>query len=705
MIINNIGINFAGGGGGSEAKLESKDYNLTANGSTTIRPSSGYDGISGGTIQVNVDMQPAYNSGYTEGYASGYTSGETDGYSTGYASGYTSGETAGMAEQKALLTSTTITENGSYTRENGYSAVTVNVPQIGGNRLNQYFNNQITSVTQSDLSGMALVPDSAFANKTNIVSVDLPSTITALSRECFANTGIVTLDTSNVHEVGSGVFKLCNNLTGLTGFDNVTSATPSQMFLECHSLSGDLRTSITSGGYNVFDKTFSYCENLRSITFLKNIETLTNSYSWNAPFENCTGIEYLDLTRNYQVPSLGATWAFSAFTANYEIRVPQFLYDEWTAATNWNDSAIVNHIVAYPNPHPTVVNRYTVTDGTKITPNVAYNNSSWGGLFISDDFDATTGGTVTMYGEIIIPENAYYYNYTGNTRMKTYEIGDGVKSIGYQGFRNNNSLESISIPDSVTLIDGRAFQDCIKLTAVTIGSGVTSIGRIAFSNCNRLQSITIPDSVTSIGDTAFYGCTALTSVTLSSNLSTIPEEFCYKCSSLSSITIPSNVTIIGARAFCDTVLSSVTIPDGVTILGSYAFANTKLTEVFIPDSVTRINNSSDGRLFIGCSLLETVRLSNNITEIPENTFSGCAALSAITIPSGVTSIGSNAFYRCSSLKTITCNAIIAPSIPTQNLDNPFGQMPSNGTLYIPSGSDYSSWLAKLPSGWTISDTL
>ena len=40
-----------------------------------------------------------------------------------YQSGYTSGET----HQKALLSAITITQNGSYERENGYSAVTVNV--------------------------------------------------------------------------------------------------------------------------------------------------------------------------------------------------------------------------------------------------------------------------------------------------------------------------------------------------------------------------------------------------------------------------------------------------------------------------------------------------------------------------------------------------------------------------------------------------
>lgn len=509
MIINNIGINFAGGGGGSDAKLESKDYNLTANGSTAINPSSGYDGISGGTIQVNVDMQPAYNSGYTEGYASGYTSGETDGYATGYASGYTSGETdgyatgyasgetvgyasgetAGIAEQKALLTSTTITENGSYTRENGWNAITVDVPQVGGNRLNQYFNNQITSITQSDLSGLSMVPDSAFANKTSIVSIDLPSGITVLGRECFANTGIATLDTSNIYEVGSGIFKFCYNLTGLTGFDNVTSITPSQMFLECHSLSGDLRTSLTSGGYYVFDKTFSYCENLRSITFLKNIETLTNSYSWNAPFENCTSIEYLDLTRNSQVPSLGATWAFSAFTANYEIRVPQFLYDEWTAATNWNDSAIVNHIVAYPNPYPYTTIKYHTSNGSALTPIAPYSGQSWtGGVFISEEYDTTTGGTVTFYGPIFTPGGCYSsssvtdieFNNFGRLNYKTCYSCSGLTSVTL------NNCESIGNKDDYG--DG-PFSNCSALTNVYISGDVDYLYN-AFMRDSALNYIT-----------------------------------------------------------------------------------------------------------------------------------------------------------------------------------------------------------------------
>lgn len=44
---------------------------------------------------------------------------------------YQEGYNAGEAHQKSLLSSTAITENGEYSRENGFSAVSVNVPQTG----------------------------------------------------------------------------------------------------------------------------------------------------------------------------------------------------------------------------------------------------------------------------------------------------------------------------------------------------------------------------------------------------------------------------------------------------------------------------------------------------------------------------------------------------------------------------------------------
>ena len=73
-------------------------------------------------------------------------------------------------------------------------------------------------------------------------------------------------------------------------------------------------------------------------------------------------------------------------------------------------------------------------------------------------------------------------------------------------------LKSYNIPDGVTSIGEYTFFDCTKLASVTIPDGVTSIGECAFYGCTKLASVTIPDGVTSIGDCVFYGCTSLTSV-------------------------------------------------------------------------------------------------------------------------------------------------------------------------------------------------
>jgi len=75
--------------------------------------------------------------------------------------------------------------------------------------------------------------------------------------------------------------------------------------------------------------------------------------------------------------------------------------------------------------------------------------------------------------------------------------------------------ENFIIPDSVTSIGDGAFWFCKSLQSVTIPDSVTSIGDRAFFECSSMQSVTIPDSVTSIGDGAFHGCLSLQSVFIS----------------------------------------------------------------------------------------------------------------------------------------------------------------------------------------------
>ena len=75
-------------------------------------------------------------------------------------------------------------------------------------------------------------------------------------------------------------------------------------------------------------------------------------------------------------------------------------------------------------------------------------------------------------------------------------------------YLNGESVTELEVPDGVTEIESYAFSGWL-LSSVTIGSGVTKIGEGAFFFCTSLESITIPDSVTDMGG-GIRSCTAPT---------------------------------------------------------------------------------------------------------------------------------------------------------------------------------------------------
>ena len=227
-----------------------------------------------------------------------------------------------------------------------------------------------------------------------------------------------------------------------------------------------------------------------------------------------------------------------------------------------------------------------------------------------------------------------------------------VTRIGFSAFSNNCKwLTAITIPDSVTSIEGYAFYGCTGLTSITIPNSVTSIGRDAFHDCTGLTSITIPNSVTSIGEWAFRGCTGLTSITIPNSVTSIEGYAFSGCTGLTSITIPNSVTSIGSLAFFGCIgLTAITIPNSVTSIEHAAFEGcTGLTAITIPNSVTSI----EGSAFYGCTGLTSITIPNSVTSIEECAFFGCTGLSSITIPDSVTSIGGWAFDDCTGLTAIT----------------------------------------------------
>ena len=109
---------YAQGYPAGEAAQKAKLVSTAVTANTIIEREDGFS-----RVEINVpsgSCEGVYEEGFTDGHASGVT----DGYAQGYP--------AGEAAQKAKLATTAVTANGTYSREDGFSSIEVNVPTSGG---------------------------------------------------------------------------------------------------------------------------------------------------------------------------------------------------------------------------------------------------------------------------------------------------------------------------------------------------------------------------------------------------------------------------------------------------------------------------------------------------------------------------------------------------------------------------------------------
>lgn len=136
-------------------------------------------------------------------------------------------------------------------------------------------------------------------------------------------------------------------------------------------------------------------------------------------------------------------------------------------------------------------------------------------------------------------------------------------------------LSSITIPNTVTEIQHRAFYGCSNLTNITLPSNLTTIGSYAFSNTG-LTSISLPSSLTGLREGVFDS-SDLRSVTFNSQQISFSPNIFGGCHSLTTLINFSGATCkynIPVSCFSETALvGDINLGDSATV-GNYGFDNT-----------------------------------------------------------------------------------------------------------------------------------
>lgn len=143
------------------------------------------------------------------------------------------------------------------------------------------------------------------------------------------------------------------------------------------------------------------------------------------------------------------------------------------------------------------------------TPNTGQcgDNALWS---LSEDGTLTVSGTGQTWDYLSGEENrirSWEPTYSNPTDIKTNPpvkkviFNEGITSVGKNMFWFNETVEALSLPESLISIGEDAFKNT-SVKSITIPANVKTIGQYAFTGSN-IRSVFIPREVESIGPGAF----------------------------------------------------------------------------------------------------------------------------------------------------------------------------------------------------------
>jgi hypothetical protein len=218
---------------------------------------------------------------------------------------------------------------------------------------------------------------------------------------------------------------------------------------------------------------------------------------------------------------------------------------------------------------------------------------------------------------------------------------------------------AVTLPQSTRHLATNAFAYCQNITGVTLPEGLESIGYLAFVDNQRLNNIVIPSSVTHIAPGPFANCPALVNLSIAEGnthyymdgmmiYSAGGDSLVSAHKSADSVFLPSTLRYVNGFGGNSNV-KYVNVPDGVTTIGNEAFNGSSLRSIDLPSHLHFI----DEWAFYYCTSLTRVGMPATLDTMGEGCFYSCSHLTSVDIPDGLRTVPEGAFFMCNSLSDIT----------------------------------------------------
>ncbi|MEF2920592.1 MAG: leucine-rich repeat domain-containing protein [Acutalibacteraceae bacterium] len=209
---------------------------------------------------------------------------------------------------------------------------------------------------------------------------------------------------------------------------------------------------------------------------------------------------------------------------------------------------------------------------------------------IGDNVFYRKGLTAVTFGKNIksIGDYAFYWN--NLLQAVDLSVCTNLKTIGEYAFYAGGKITSLTLPDSLEIIDEYAFSNC-DIISLKVGANIKEINKRAFHRNLNLQTVNLTGGNNGvIGNYAFYQCLELRKLIIGDGINIIGRSAFAENTNLTDITIGNTVTTIMNNAIIANRYSKIKIGSGLTTLEKGAIYSDESTTATIKVYSKKLKN-------------------------------------------------------------------------------------------------------------------